>query len=453
MTPARPLLRALACATAGWALFALQACPDAWAQETTAALSAEDDHARLLGLLGIDALRPGRSGQPDGPNPANYDEATSNPYPDLPDPLAMDDGRLVTSAALWPARRAELIEHFDRAIYGRAPAETPAVTWEVVAESEDMVGGAPVVTRDLRGRVDNAAYPAVSVDIEMNVTLPANADGPVPAVIHLAFRWPPGVNVPEPQGPTARERIVGRGWAYAELFPSSIQPDNGAGLAEGIIGLTNQGQPRDLDDWGALRAWAWGVSRAIDHFETVPEMDASRVALEGMSRYGKATLVAMAYEPRLAVGFAGSSGEGGASLMRRDNGETVENLAGSGAYHWMAGNFLKYAGPLGWDDLPVDAHSLIALSAPRPLFIGSGLAEEGDAWVDPRGMFIAASAASPVWELLGVDGLSTDEMPAPGVALTDGALAWRQHLGGHTNEPNWETFLEFAEREFGEDER
>jgi hypothetical protein len=444
--------RTTVCIVAALALAgSLQACPDAWAQESPTRLLAEQDHARLLGLLEIDALRPGRSGQSDGPNPANYDEATSNPYPDLPDPLVMDDGRQVTDAAMWPARRVELVEHFDREIYGRAPAATPAVTWELVSETEGFAGDVPVVTRDLRGRVDNSAYPSVAVDIEMNVTLPADAEGPVPAVIHLAFRWPPGFNVPEQTGPTARERILARGWAYAELFPNSIQPDNGAGLAEGIIALANEGQPRDLDDWGALRAWAWGVSRALDYFELVPEIDATRVALEGLSRYGKATLVAMAYEPRLAAGFAGSSGEGGASLMRRDNGETVENLAGSGEYHWMAGNFLKYAGPLNAGDLPVDAHSLIALAAPRPLFIGSGLPEEGDAWVDPRGMFMAAAAASPVWELLGENGLPTDEMPAPGVGLLDGALAWRQHLAGHTNEPNWETFLEFAERAFAQD--
>ncbi len=445
----------------GWIRSVLCAAPTAlWlaaapigAQAQTA-LTAEEDHARLLDLLGIEELRPGRNGSdPTHPNYANYDEATSNPYPALPDPLVMEDGRPVTSAAMWrEERRPELLALFAEEIYGAAPAETPAVAWELISSEDGTAGGVAVVTEELRGRVDNASWPAVSVDIEMTLTRPAESDGPVPAVIHLAFRWPAGRGPAGATGSAARDLILARGWAYAELYPSSIQPDNGAGLTEGIIGLANQGVPRDLDDWGVLHAWGWGVSRAIDYFAATGAVDPTRVALEGMSRYGKATLVAMAFDERIAVGFAGSSGEGGASLMRRDNGETVENLAAPGEYHWMAGNFLKYAGdPLTSNDLPVDAHQLIALAAPRPLYIGSGLSEEGDAWVDPRGMFMAASAASPVWTLLGRDGLPTDEMPAPAVGLTEGDLAWRQHLGGHTNEPNWESFLDFAARAFGDD--
>lgn len=420
----------------------------------SAPLTAEQDQARLLRLLGIEALRPGRNGSdPSHPNYANYDEARSNPYPELPDPLRMEDGRAVTSADMWRnERRPELLALFAQEIYGEEPETTPQVAWELVAATEGEAGGVAVVTEELRGRVDNSAWPSVGVDIEMTLTRPKESDGPVPAVIHLAFRWPPGREPPGATTSAARDLVLARGWAYAELFPTSIQPDNGAGLTQGIIGLAARGEPRDLDDWGVLRAWGWGASRAIDYFATTTAIDPTRVALEGMSRYGKATLVAMAYDERIAVGFVGSSGEGGASLMRRDNGEIVENLAGSGAYHWMAGSFLKYAAdPLTWDDLPVDAHQLIALAAPRPLFIGSGLSEEGDAWVDPKGMFMASSAASPVWELLDADGLPTDEMPSPGVGLTDGDLAWRQHLGGHTNEPNWESFLDFAARRFDQD--
>ena len=232
-----------------------------------------------------------------------------------------------------------------------------------------------------------------------------------------------------------------------------MQADNGAGLTGGIIGLTNRGAFRAPDDWGALRAWAWGASRALDYFEEDAAVDASRVAVEGLSRYGKAVLVTMAHDTRFAAGFSGSSGEGGASLYRRDNGETVENLAGAGQSHWMAGNFIRYAAdPLGWDDLPIDAHELIALSAPRPLFVGTGLAEEGDAWVDPRGIFMATEAASPAYELLGARGLPDTEFPGPGVALSEGELAFRQHFGGHTNGPNWPYFLDFAERYFEPDQ-
>jgi hypothetical protein len=170
--------------------------------------------------------------------------------------------------------------------------------------------------------------------------------------------------------------------------------------------------------------------------------DASRVGIEGNSRFGKAALVAMAFDTRFAIGFISSSGAGGAKLYRRNAGEVVENLAADGEYHWMAGNFLKYAGPLSWDDLPVDSHELIALCAPRPVFISSGTV--GDAWVDARGMFMAAAAAGPVYRLLGAEGLGTDEFPAIGEGLTGGEVAFRQHEGGHTPGPNWPVFLEYA---------
>jgi hypothetical protein len=240
-----------------------------------------------------------------------------------------------------------------------------------------------------------------------------------------------------------------KGWGYAILSPVSIQADNGAGLTQGIIGLVNKGQPRKPEDWGALRAWAWGASRALDYLETDPAVDAKRVGIEGLSRYGKAALLAMAYEPRFAVAFVGSSGAGGAKLFRRNFGELVENLASPGEYHWMAGNFLKYAGPLNAGDLPVDAHMMIALCAPRPVFISygasSGQGAEGT-WVDQRGSFMAAVAAGPGHELRGKKALGTAEFPAVETGLMDGELSWRQHAGGHTNGPNWPTFLEWAGR-------
>src|SRR5205814_9567330 len=196
--------------------------------------------------------------------------------------------------------------------------------------------------------------------------------------------------------------------------------------------------------WGALRAWAWGASRALDYFETDKAVDAGQVGVEGLSRYGKAALVAMAYDRRFRVAFVGSSGEGGAKLHRRNYGELVENLTGSGEYHWMAGNFIKYGGPMSPGDLPVDAHELIALCAPRPTFISygasSGQGAEGT-WVDQRGSFMAAVAAGPVYEWLGKYTLPTSEFLAVRVALVDGDIAWRQHAGGHTTGPNWPTFL------------
>jgi hypothetical protein len=250
-------------------------------------------------------------------------------------------------------------------------------------------------------------------------------------------------------GPSWQQQVLARGWGYAIIVPNSIQADSGAGLTKGIIGLCNKGQPRKPDDWGALRAWAWGASRALDYFETEPAVDAKQVGIEGLSRYGKAALVTMAYDPRFAIGFIGSSGEGGAKIHRRNFGELVENLTGSGEYHWMAGNFLKYGGPLTPNDLPVDAHELIAMCAPRPVFISygasSGPGAEGQ-WVDQRGSFQAEVAAGPVYRLLGKKDLGTSEFPEVEAPLTAGDLAWRQHRGGHTTGPNWPTFLAWADR-------
>ncbi len=220
----------------------------------------------------------------------------------------------------------------------------------------------------------------------------------------LEFGFPDGApwmrGRPAPPGPDWRDLVLGRGWGYAILDPTSVQPDNGAGLSRGVIGLVNHGRPRAPDDWGALRAWAWGASRVLDFLATDPAVDDGRVAIEGLSRYGKAALVTMAYDQRFAAGLVASSGEGGAKLHRRKRGEQLENLAASGEYHWMAGNFLRYAGPLTVDDLPVDAHELIALCAPRPLFISVGN-DQADGWVDSRGMFMAAVAAGPVYSPAG----------------------------------------------------
>jgi hypothetical protein len=173
------------------------------------------------------------------------------------------------------------------------------------------------------------------------------------------------------------------------------------------------------------------------------------VAIEGLSRYGKAALVTMAYDPRFAIAFVASSGEGGAKILRRNFGERVENVASTNEYHWMAGNFLKYAGPLTPNDLPVDAHELVALCAPRPVFISGGTTRAGDGWADAKGTFLAEVGAGPVYRLLGKKDLGTAEFPPTETPLVDGDLAFRQHSGGHTAGPNWPTFLSFAERYFG----
>jgi len=413
-------------------------------------LTAEQDHRLMMDQLGIASIRQGANGRDTAaPNYANYDESKANPNPTLPDPLVLANGKPVRSAKdWWKKRRPELVELYDREIYGRMPGNVPAVSWSVTESRDDIVGGKPVLFRKLVGHVDNAAYPLVNVDIEAELTIPRGAKG-VPVIVEF-FPFEFRGRFPAPPSPTWQEQVIARGWAYAILSTSTIQADTGAGLTRGIIGLVNKGQPRKPDDWGALRAWAWGASRLLDHLETNPEVDAKRAVIEGVSRFGKAALVTMAYEPRYAIGFIGSSGAGGAALARRNWGEKLENVASSGEYHWMAGNYIKYAAdPLGPNDLPVDAHELIALAAPRPLFIGAGTLEQGDGWVDPKGMFMAAAAAGPVYRLLGRKDLGTTVFPPVETALTAGDLAYRQHSGGHTSGPNWPTFLQFAARHFG----
>jgi hypothetical protein len=415
----------------------------------------EKDHRMMMDLLHIDSIRRGADGNnPQSPFAANYDEAKANPYPDLPDPLVLKNGKKIkTAKAWWRQRRPEIVEDFDREIYGRVPKDMPAVKWELVSATREMNGDVPVITKKLTGHVDNSSYPLITVDISLTLTTPADAKGPVPVIMEFGFVFPPGmrrppapVTPPTPPGPTWQQQLLAEGWGYAVLLPVSIQADNGAGLTTGIIGLMNKGQPRKPDDWGALRAWAWGASRALDYFETDKSVDARKVGIEGHSRYGKATVVTMAYDPRFAIAYISSSGEGGAKLHRRNYGELVENVAGSGEYHWMAGNFIRYAGPLHWNDLPVDAHELLALCAPRPVFVGGG--KVGDSWVDARGMFMAAVAAGPVYRLLGKRDLGTSEFPPVETPLTEGDIAFRQHSGGHTPVPNWPSFIKFAGRYF-----
>lgn len=408
------------------------------------------DHQLMMDLLKIKSLRPGPSGNPADPNAANTDESKASNYSDLPDPLIFDNGQKVTTKEQWQERRKEIIEVFDREVYGRMPKNTPDVTWKIVSEKDSLIGEYPVNVKELLGVVDNSSYPDIEVNIQMTLTTPANAKNEVPVILKFDWNWPAGFRPTEEKQNPWQEQLLEKNWGYASLIPTSYQADNGAGLRQGIIGLINKGEPRGKDDWGTLRAWAWGASKALDYFERDKDVDASRVAIEGLSRYGKAAMVTMAYDKRFAVGFIGSAGEGGTSIMRRNFGEQVENLASSAEYHWFAPNFIKYAGPLTIEDLPVDAHHLIALAAPRPVFISSGdPAVEGN-WIDARGMFLGAVHASPVYEILGEKGLETTEFPGVGEFLSEGKLAFRIHEGGHTVEPNWPYFIKFAERYFEE---
>jgi hypothetical protein len=507
---------------AGWAFAGLigvpvgnllfQAARAAGAQAPPVKMTKDEDHKRTMDLLHITELRRGKAGRDKtDPNFANYDESKANPYPNLPDPLTLKNGKKVTTASdWWNKRRPEIVEDFDREVYGRVPKVTPKVNWQVVDTTNGKNGDVDIVTKQLLGVVDNSMDPDIEVKIQLTLTTPANTKGPVPVIMQFgggfgapgagrgtpppegppygpnAFTPVPagrglagaapgaaragaagapgaagaarGGGIPAfggagrgPAGPTWQQQALAKGWGYATLNPGSIQADNGAGLTLGIIGLCNKGQPRKLDDWGALRAWAWGASRAIDYFETDKAVDAKHIAIEGHSRYGKAAVVAMAYEPRMWTVYVSSSGEGGAKLHRRNWGEIIENVAGIDEYHWMAGNFLKYAGPLNWNDLPVDSHELIAMCAPRPVFLSAGKggydAEPGgDSWVDAMGTFLAGAGAGPVYALLGKKPLGTSEFPQIETLIATGDVAFRQHSSGHTDQPNWPYFLDFASK-------
>jgi hypothetical protein len=470
--------------------------------------TADQNRQNMMDQLGIKALRPGPSGNEKVPNHANYDETGANPFPELPDPLILKDGQKVTTPAMWwDQRRPELLEMYSKYVYGRVPQDVPKVTWTVKTVDHEMIGFTPVVAKEVIGEVDNSSYPAITVAIHMMLVTPEKAKGPVPVLMMFGRAGFPAPN--EPQGadldrinkamkallvqqdssleevfaqhpawepvkatpfqlPQRNEdgdlpntwQLVAAGWGFAWLDPASVQADDGAGLTRGIIGLVDKGQPRKPEDWGALRAWAWGASRGLDYLETDPAVDAKHVGIEGVSRYGKATLITMAYDQRFAMALVGSSGKGGATPLRRNFGEAVESLAG-GEFYWMAGNFMKYAaaeatfGSMSPGDIPVDANELIALCAPRLTFVSYGVPEKGDArWLDHQGSFMATVDASRVYKLLGARGLDVDEyhaakMPAVNQGLLDGQLAWRQHDGGHTDAPNMKYFIEWADKFIG----
>ena len=478
-------------------------------------LTRDEDFARTRALLGLTGPPPAGAVNA---SPDTYNEAVANPYPNLPDPLRLNNGQRVTTAATWNnQRRAELLEIFERDVYGRTPKATPKVTWEVLSTAREMNGDVPVITKQLVGRVDNSAYPTLTVNILASVSTPANATGPVPVILSFAAGGfggrgaaaaPANPNAPAPttvcqptnappapppaapaagrggpgrqggapaggrqggpqapQGPTNQQQALALGWGYATVNTGSVQADNGQGLTCGVIGLVNKGQPRTADDWGVLAAWAWGASRVLDYFETDSAVDATRIGMYGHSRWGKATLLASVLDKRFAIAYVSSSGQGGAKLHRRNYGETVDNVANN-FYYWMAGNYMKFAGK--WDTMPVDSHELVALMAPRPVFFSGGndpqknpdgtiatrVNEQGqtvivagnDAWVDPKGTFMAAVAAAPVYELLGKKGLGMTEYPAIDTKVITGDLGFHQHTGGHTSGPAWETFYTFAAR-------
>ena len=379
---------------------------------------------------------------------SNYTEEKVPAYA-LPDPLKMANGQTVTTVEQWiKERRPEILKIYQTEVYGRIPENAPKVTWEVTEPPMEVREGA--ATKRVIGKIgDKPNGPKMT----LTVYTPAKAKEPTPLMLSLTFSFGAGRGGKAPPAKVPGKgfgfdsigEVLGRGWSYASLGYSDIQPDAYGRFTEGVIGQTlKEGQTQPApDEWGTISAWAWGISRAIDYFESDKSVNSKQIAITGASRLGKTVIWAGAQDERVAAVFAVVPGEMGASLIRRDWGETLDDMAQNFGYQF-AGNLQKYVGK--WNDLPVDQHLLIALNAPRPVYVNGGIRDQ---WSDPRGEFLALVAAGPVYKLLGKQDLGTTEQPAFDQPVTSGDLAFHYHSSGHTAVPaDWKAFLDFAERHF-----
>ncbi|MEO8483711.1 MAG: acetylxylan esterase [Acidobacteriota bacterium] len=376
---------------------------------------------------------------------SNYDESKIPPYT-LPDPLLLANGRKVTTPSAWAGqRRPEIIKLYESFIFGRVPATAPTIAWRVTDVDRRAHGGTAVVKHVL----GSVGTPARGVRIHVTVTTPASASGRVPLILIMNFGGGADLNaaarsLPVGDPPVAAD-ILERGWGFATVGYQDIQPDVADSLTEGVIGLALKSartQPAS-DEWGAISAWAWGASRIIDYLQTDPAVDGRRIALQGFSRLGKSMLWASALDTRIVAVFAACAGEMGSALSKRDYGETVDDMAQNFPW-WFSGTYQQWPGR--WEQMPVDAHMLIALSAPRRVFLTGGT---GDQWADPNGEFLAARAATPVYQLLGKSGLPAADMPPLDTASIDGDIGWYYHTGPHAvPEADWRAFLNFLLKRF-----
>jgi hypothetical protein len=397
------------------------------------------------------------------PKNAQYDEAKVPAYT-LPDPLRFEDGRAVSSPDAWQKRRAEILKLFETHVYGRSPAPVAAMRFVVAESARDAFSGL-ATRRQVRVLLDGSES---GPTFDLLLYVPNAAKGPVPAFLGLSFggnhtlsrdpavpvskawmREGPGIAnhraTDATRGNAADswpvEAILKRGYALASAYYGDIEPDHADGWKDGVRARIGPGVRGALaaDDWGALAAWAWGLSRALDYLRTLPEIDGRRVAVIGHSRLGKAALWAGAQDERFALVVSNDSGEGGASLARRQFGERTEDITREFP-HWFCARYRDYAGRES--AMPVDQHELLALIAPRPLYVASA---SEDLWADPRGEFLSAKAAEPVYLLLGKDGLGVAEPPAADRSV-GGTIGYHRRTGGHALTAwDWERYLDFAD--------
>jgi len=392
--------------------------------------------------------------------PVNYDEALVGTYT-LPEPLVLANGKSVRDAKTWyQKRRPEILRLFEENQFGRSPGLPPGMTFDVFDKGTPALDG-----KAIRRQVTVLFSPDKNgPKMDLLIYLPAGARKPVPLLLNLSFSAnsnvvdDPGVKagevwsrdkkrIPAAKGANFGKlpitALLGQGIGVASLYYGDIDPDFAGGIPYGVRRLfLSPGKTEPApDEWGAIAAWAWGLSRAMDYLETEKSVDAKRVAILGVSRLGKTVLWAAAHDSRFALVIASCSGEGGAALSRRWYGETVKHLTAPSRYPYQfAANYQKFGDHV--DQLPVDAHMLLALIAPRPVLLQTG---DTDKWSDPKGEFFAAVGAGSVYRLLGKQGLEVDQMPIAGQAIMH-TIGYYMHSGGHgTISSDWDQFLKFMQ--------
>ena len=390
--------------------------------------------------------------------PVNYDEAKVGTYR-LPDPLVTASGARVTDAATWwRVRRPEILRMIETTQFGRAPGKPASVIVDRFDRGTPALGGKAIRRQTTLYFTPDRKGPKA----EVLSYVPADANGPVPLLLQISFS--PNANVVDDPGirpgtmwnrdkqrvPAPATSPFGRvdvlpflanGIGFATVYYGDIEPDFRGGIPYGIRGVylkPGQTEPA-ADEWGAIAAWAWGLSRVLDYLETEPAVDAKLVALLGSSRLGKTVLWTAANDQRFAAVIASVSGEGGAALSRRNYGETIAHITDSTRYAYQfAHDYQTYGNRVS--ELPFDGHMLVSLIAPRPLLLQTG---STDYWSDPKGEYLSAVAASPVWKLLGAEGLATDHYPAPGERVLS-TLGYYMHDGRHGILPgDWPVFFDF----------
>jgi hypothetical protein len=397
--------------------------------------------------------------------PVNYDEARAAGYT-LPDPLVMADGKPVRDAKTWTTkRRPEIIKAFEEQQFGRVPGKPAGLRFDVFDKGTPALNGAAIRKQVTIVFSDKKDSPEGAPKADLLIYLPANARGPVPLLLNIGFTAnsatidDPGIKPGEvwnreknaripatvrPQGRLNVAPFLAQGIGVATIYYGDIEPDFAEGFPHGVrkhFLKPGQTQPAG-DEWGAIAAWGWGLSRAMDYLETDKGVDAKRVAIVGISRLGKTVLWAGARDTRFAMVIASCSGESGAALSRRTYGETVKHMTARFGYQFAA-NYAGYGDRVA--ELPVDAHMLVASIAPRPLLLQTG---DKDFWSDPKGEFLAAVAAGPVYTLLGKEALGTDQMPPAGTPIFH-TLGYVMHDGGHGTIPSdWDLFLKFMQMHF-----